>query len=212
MHTNQKVIVFGVVLLGVFLSTLFYLKPWKRDLSQNQAKYEAETTTEAQDEEKKDKKMTNESPDLSINEQGLSHATVVLNTNKGTIKYKFYSDDAPKTISRIIELINDGFYDGLTFHRVVPGFVVQGGDPVGNGTGGSGQNLAAEFNKRRHVEGTVAMARAADPDSADSQFYISLDQHPHLDGNYTVFGQVTEGLDIIHNIKVGDKMTSISVE
>ena len=119
--------------------------------------------------------------DLTTDSSGLSKSTVVMTTTKGVIKYKFYSKDAPKTVARMVELIQQGFYNGLTFHRVVPGFVIQGGDPVGNGTGGSGQKLPAEFNERRHVEGTVAMARSSDPNSADSQFYISLGTHPHLD-------------------------------
>ena len=156
--------------------------------------------------------MTNNTPDLSADSNGLSKATVVMKTNKGVIKYKFYPNDAPKTVQRMIELIGQGFYDGLTFHRVVPGFVIQGGDPQGNGTGGSGKKLPPEFNKRRHVEGTVAMARAADPASADSQFYISLGKHPNLDDQYTIFGQVTEGMDIAKQISVGDKMSSVLVQ
>ena len=128
------------------------------------------------------------------------------------IKFKFYSNDAPKTVKRILELIHKGFYSGLTFHRVIPGFIIQGGDPLGNGTGGSGQKLDAEFNGHKHIEGAVAMARAADPNSADSQFYISLGTHPHLDRNYTVFGQVIEGFDVAKKIKIGDKISSIIVQ
>lgn len=135
---------------------------------------------------------------------------IVIETAHGTIEAELYPEDAPKTVERIKELVNKGFYNGLTFHRVVPGFVVQGGDPQGNGTGGSGKNLPAEFNKRKHVEGTLAMARAMDPNSADSQFYISLGTHPHLDNNYTVFGQVTKGMDAVKKIKVGDKMTKVT--
>ena len=150
--------------------------------------------------------------DLNTDSNGLSASTVVINTTQGIMKYKFYSKDAPKTVARMIELIQQGFYNGLTFHRVVPGFVIQGGDPVGNGTGGSGQKLPAEFNERRHVEGTLAMARAADPNSADSQFYVSLGRHPHLDRSYTVFGQLTEGLDVAKKIQIGDRMTSVTIE
>lgn len=157
-------------------------------------------------------KATNMNPDLTVDANGLSKATAVLTTSKGVIKFKFYPNDAPKTVGRMIELMNKGFYNGLTFHRVVPGFVIQGGDPVGNGTGGSGQKLKAEFNDRKHVEGTVAMARAADPDSADSQFYISLGTHPHLDRSYTVFGQVTEGMDVARKITVGDQITRVILE
>jgi len=149
---------------------------------------------------------------LAVDENGLSHATAIINTTEGVIKFKFYSKDAPNTVKRIAELIEKGFYNGLTFHRIVPGFVVQGGDPSGTGTGGSGQKLKAEFNHRRHVEGSIAMARAADPDSADSQFYICLGTHPHLDHSYTVFGQVIEGMDIVKKLKVGDKMTSIVIQ
>jgi len=135
-----------------------------------------------------------------------------IQTQYGTIDIQLYSKDAPKTVARILELVKKGFYDGLTFHRVVPGFVVQGGDPKGDGTGGSGQNLPAEFNNHEHVEGTVSMARAADPNSADSQFYISLGRHPHLDHNYTVFGQVVKGMDAVQKIKQGDKMVKVTAE
>jgi len=151
-------------------------------------------------------------PDLTVDANGLSKATVTITTNEGVIKYKFYPTDAPVTTKRIIELTKQGFYNGLIFHRVVQGFVIQTGDPQGNGTGGSGQRLKAEFNNRRHNEGTVAMARAADPDSADSQFYISLGTHPHLDRSYTVFGQVIEGMDVARKIKIGDKMIKVVVE
>lgn len=152
------------------------------------------------------------SPDLTVDEAGLSKAVVTIETTKGTIKYRFYSKDAPNTVARMVQLIQSGFYNGLTFHRVVPDFVIQGGDPQGNGTGGSGQHLKAEFNSRKHVAGTVAMARAQDPDSADSQFYIALGTIPHLDGSYTVFGQVSEGMDVVRKIEVGDKMTKVTVQ
>lgn len=155
---------------------------------------------------------SNPNPDLTVDANGLSKATVVMTTTQGVIRFKFYPQDAPGTVKRIIELINMGFYNGLSFHRVVPGFVVQGGDPQGTGAGGSGVKLKAEFNKRKHVEGTVAMARAQDPDSADSQFYVSLGTHPHLDNAYTVFGQVIEGMDVARKIQVGDKMISVRIE
>lgn len=137
---------------------------------------------------------------------------IVIDTKYGSVEIELYAKDAPKTVARISELAKKGFYDGLTFHRVVPGFVVQGGDPRGDGTGGSGQNLPAEFNSHEHVEGTVAMARAADPNSADSQFYISLGRHPHLDRSYTVFGQVKKGIEAVKQIKVGDKMDKVSLK
>jgi len=142
----------------------------------------------------------------------------VITTPKGVIKFAFYCDDAPKHSAAFIELAEAGFYDGTTFHRVEPGFVIQGGDPYSKsgqgpvGTGGPGYTLAPEFNARPHVDGTVAMARSAAPDSAGSQFYIALGRHEFLDGQYTVFGQVTEGLDVAHAISKDDVMTSVTIE
>ena len=156
-------------------------------------------------------KTLEKAPDLTTDADGFSKATVVLETTKGKIEYKFYPKDAPKTVKRMAELIQSGFYNGLTFHRVVPDFVVQGGDPDGTGMGGSGQKLAAEFNARKHVLGAVAMARSQDPNSADSQFYITLGAIPHLDNQYTVFGMVTSGMDVVKKLAVGDKMTKVSI-
>ncbi|MBH48135.1 MAG: peptidyl-prolyl cis-trans isomerase [Halobacteriovorax sp.] len=149
---------------------------------------------------------------LTADSNGLSVARATIKTVHGNIVFKFYPTKAPNTVNRIVELIKSGFYDGLTFHRVVPNFVAQGGDPTGTGTGGSGKKLKAEFNDIQHIRGTVAMARASEPDSADSQFYLALTTLPHLDGNYTVFGQVVEGLELLDKIKVGDKMLSVVVE
>lgn len=135
----------------------------------------------------------------------------VIETNKGTIVFKFYREDAPKTIENFVKLVEQNFYDGLTWHRVVPGFVIQGGCPKGDGTGGPGYTIDAEFNSRPHLTGTVAMARAYDPNSAGSQFYICLAPQPSLDGKYTVFGQVTEGQEVVNTIRVGDKINKITV-
>ena len=136
----------------------------------------------------------------------------IIETKHGKIEIDFYAKDAPKTVAQIQELTKKGFYNGLTFHRVEPGFVVQGGDPLGNGTGGSGKNIPAEFNENKHIEGTVAMARSMDPNSADSQFYICLGTAPHLDKKYTVFGQVKKGMDAVKKIAIGDKMTKVSLK
>lgn len=155
---------------------------------------------------------TNMNADFTADQNGLSKATVVMKTNKGTIKFKFYSSDAPNHTKRIAELINQSFYNGLKFHRVIPNFVAQGGDPTGSGSGGSGKNIKAEFNKRRHMEGAVGMARASDPDSADSQFYFVLAPQPHLDSGYTVFGQVTEGMDVVKSLAVGDTMDQVVIQ
>jgi cyclophilin family peptidyl-prolyl cis-trans isomerase len=140
---------------------------------------------------------------------GLSHSAVTIQTAQGAIRIKLYTNDAPVTVRRFAELVQKGFYNGLTFHRAEPDFVIQGGDPQGTGRGGSGVKLKAEFNSRHHLEGTVAMARTSDVNSADSQFYIALKPLPQLDNNYTVFGQVIDGLDVIHKIRAGDKMLSV---
>ncbi len=138
-------------------------------------------------------------------------AAIIELAKGGRIVIEFYPNDAPNTVDNFIKLAQKGFYDGLKFHRVVPGFVVQGGDPLGDGTGGPGYTIKAEFNSRKHLTGTVAMARATDPDSAGSQFYICLEPQPGLDGQYTVFGQVIEGMDLVKGIKVGDVMKKITI-
>jgi peptidylprolyl isomerase/peptidyl-prolyl cis-trans isomerase B (cyclophilin B) len=151
--------------------------------------------------------------DLSVDSNGMSKSTVVMDTTQGVIKFKLYPQDAPNTVNRFVELAQKGFYNGLIFHRAIENFIIQTGDPTGTGTGGSGQKLKAEFNNRHHIEGAVAMARApSDPNSADSQFYITLTPQLRLDHNYTVFGQVIEGMDAARKIKVGDKIKSISFE
>ena len=137
-------------------------------------------------------------------------ATITLEKG-GEIRLEFYPEDAPKTVENFVTLAKKGFYNGLNFHRVVPDFVVQGGCPKGNGTGGPGYQIKAEFNKQKHVRGTLAMARSQDPDSAGSQFYICYGATPHLDGQYTVFGRVVSGMEHVDRIKQGDKMTSITI-
>ncbi|PYN01262.1 MAG: peptidylprolyl isomerase [Candidatus Rokuibacteriota bacterium] len=129
----------------------------------------------------------------------------------GEIRMEFYLADAPKTVENFVTLAKKGFYNGLTFHRVVPDFVVQGGCPKGNGTGGPGYQIKAEFNQQKHLRGTVAMARSQDPDSAGCQFYICYGATPHLDGQYTVFGKVVAGMELVDRIKQGDRMTSVAI-
>ena len=138
--------------------------------------------------------------------------TAVITMDKGgEITIEFFPEDAPKTVENFVTLAKKGFYDGLTFHRVEPNFVVQGGDPKGNGTGGPGYSIKAEFNKQQHVRGAVAMARSQSPDSAGSQFYITLAPANFLDGKYTVFGKVTSGMDVVDKIRKGDKMKSVKI-
>jgi peptidylprolyl isomerase len=129
---------------------------------------------------------------------------LLLELKDGIVSIELKPDAAPNHVSRIKELVNEGFYDGLKFHRVIAGFMAQTGDPQGNGTGGSGTNLKAEFNNERHLRGTLSMARAQDPNSADSQFFICLEDAPHLNGQYTVWGQVIDGMEYVDNIKKGE--------
>lgn len=143
--------------------------------------------------------------------KGDSDVKAIIKTVHGNIVFKFYPKHAPNTVTRIIELIRSGFYDGLTFHRVVPNFVIQGGDPTGTGSGGSGVKLKSEFNSLQHTKGTVAMARSVDKDSADSQFYIALSTLPDLDGKYTIFGQLTEGMTVLDKIRKNDKILSMAI-
>ncbi len=135
----------------------------------------------------------------------------VIEMDQGKIVIEFYPEDAPETVANFIKLAKKGYYDGLKFHRVVPGFVVQAGDPKGDGTGGPGYTIKDEFNSRKHVTGTVAMARTPAPNSAGSQFYICLASQPALDGKYTVFGQVVEGMDVVKKIKRDDVMRKVSI-
>ena len=138
--------------------------------------------------------------------------TAVITLEKGgEIRMEFYVEDAPKTVENFVTLAKKGFYNGLNFHRVVPDFVVQGGCPQGTGTGGPGYTVKAEFNKQKHVRGTVAMARSQHPDSAGSQFYICYGATPHLDGQYTVFGRVVSGMELVDRIKLGDRMKSVRI-
>jgi peptidylprolyl isomerase/peptidyl-prolyl cis-trans isomerase B (cyclophilin B) len=137
---------------------------------------------------------------------------VIVMEKGGEIRIELFPEDAPKTVASFVTLAKKGFYNGLTFHRVVPGFMAQTGDPKGDGSGGPGYTLKAEFNPRKHIRGTVAMARRADPDSAGSQFYICFAPAPHLDGQYTVFGQVVKGIETVDQIKIGDRMKTITIE
>jgi len=147
--------------------------------------------------------------------------TAVITLEKGgDITVELFPADAPKTVESFVKLARGGFYDGTTFHRVIPGFVAQAGDPLSKtlpagdprlGTGGPGFQLKAEFNKQKHDRGVLAMARGRDPDSAGSQFYITLGPAPHLDGQYTVFGRVTSGMNVVDSIKLNDRIKTIKI-
>lgn len=138
---------------------------------------------------------------------------VTIETDKGTIKFDLYEEDAPITTANFVKLAESGFYDGLNFHRVEPGFVIQGGCPHGTGTGSSSEMIPLEIspNLRHDDEGVVAMARSQNPNSASCQFYITLGKQSFLDDNYAVFGKVTEGMDVVKSIRIGDKMSKVTV-
>ena len=137
--------------------------------------------------------------------------TVYLDLPAGRVVIQLRPDLAPHHVARIKELVRQGFYDGLTFHRVIPDFMAQTGDPRGDGTGGSGQKLKAEFSSEPHERGTVSMARAASPDSADSQFFICFGPARYLDGKYTVWGKVVSGMEYVDQIKKGSSLNNGSV-
>jgi len=172
---------------------------------------------------------------MSFAGKGSAEEVAVIKTDKGDIVVKFYPEAAPKHVENFIKLAESGFYNGLTFHRVIPGFVIQGGDPTASGAGGpseadlkkaydgkipdwirkdpSGYTLPAEI-KEKHTDGALAMARTNNPEkrSSTSQFYICLGPQPHLDDGYTVFGQVITGMDVANKIQKGDKIISVTVE
>jgi len=137
----------------------------------------------------------------------------IIETEKGTMAVELFEKDAPGTVANFEKLINEGFYNGLTFHRVISDFVIQGGCPNGNGTGGPGYTIKceAENNPNKHLRGSISMAHRG-KDTGGSQFFICHSPQPHLDGMHTVFGRVIEGADVLDQIRRGDKMLKLSVE
>ena len=141
---------------------------------------------------------------------GIHHAEITIK-DYGTVSVELDGDTAPITVQNFMDLANSGFYDGLTFHRIIDGFMIQGGDPNGDGTGGSGRNIVGEFeangyaNSIAHTKGVISMARAQDPNSASSQFFIMVEDAPHLDGMYAAFGHVTDGQDVVDKIAADAK-------
>jgi peptidylprolyl isomerase len=178
--------------------------------SEEPAKSEEKKTDETKTETKEgDVKTENKNPEEKKDAAATTGATspledtIYLDLKDGRVVIKLLPEIAPKHVARIKELARQNFYDNSAFHRVIEGFMAQTGDPTGTGRGGSGKNIEAEFSNMKHVKGTVAMARANDPNSADSQFFICFDDAPHLDGQYTIFGTVTEGIEFVDKIKKG---------
>lgn len=187
----RQIAIAAIVIIGLIL--YFGLKPKNK------------TTNNFQ----KEKKMTLKFPGILTSDK-IQNKKAVVKTSKGTIEFNLLYDIAPKSTSNFIYLAENKFYNGLTFHRVEPGFVIQGGDPSGDGTGGPGYEWPDEPVKGEYKTGTVAMANAG-PDTNGSQFFICLSDLPQLPKQYNLFGQVTVGMDIVQQIQVGDKIESITV-
>lgn len=155
------------------------------------------------------KRRYNAPPAMQIDPQKTYYATI--STAKGDIRLRLFASEAPLTVNNFVALARDGFYDGLTFHRVVPGFVIQGGDPLGNGFGDPGYRFPDEPVRRPYKAGTLAMANAG-PNTNGSQFFICLEDQPRLPPNYTIFGETVAGLDVVRRIQVGDVMQRVTIE
>ena len=142
-------------------------------------------------------------PEMAL-EPGKRYTAMIDMERGGSIVIDLLPDAAPETVNSFVFLAGEGYYDGVTFHRVIPGFVAQGGDPTGSGSGGPGYTLPDEVNEHKHEEGVISMAKTAAPNSAGSQFYLTLAAVPSLDGDYTVFGKVREGMDVVREITPRD--------
>jgi peptidyl-prolyl cis-trans isomerase B (cyclophilin B) len=138
---------------------------------------------------------------------------VTMETDRGTIELELYPQHAPKSVNNFVFLAEEGFYDGVTFHRVIPNFMIQGGDPTGTGRGGPGYRFEDEVkgNPLKHETGVISMANAG-PNTNGSQFFITHSPQPHLDGKHTVFGKVVEGQDVVNAIRQGDRMTKVTIQ
>ena len=164
-----------------------------------------ENNTENKDENIQNNQISNESEENNMYSTGKHHAEIVVK-NYGTIALELDADVAPITVENFANLVNEGFYNGLTFHRIISGFMIQGGDPLGNGTGGSSKTIKGEFasngvkNSISHVRGTISMARSSMPNSASSQFFIVHQDSTFLDGQYAAFGTVTSGMEVVDKI------------
>ena len=139
-----------------------------------------------------------------LNTKLIGKDIMLLKLKYGLVEIELFADKAPNHVKRIKDLVSSGFYNGIIFHRVIKGFMAQTGDPLGNGTGGSGKNLKAEFSEYKYKYGTVGMARSMNPDSGDSQFFICFDGCGHLTGQYTVWGQVETGMEVVEKIEIGE--------
>ena len=216
---KKSYIIIGVVVIVMLVAIGIYAvinsnSQSKKQLEENSTNIEGttntenstkENNTENKDENIQNNQISNESEENNMYSTGKHHAEIVVK-NYGTIALELDSDVAPITVENFANLVNEGFYNGLTFHRIISGFMIQGGDPLGNGTGGSSKTIKGEFasngvkNSISHVRGTISMARSSMPNSASSQFFIVHQDSTFLDGKYAAFGTVTSGMEVVDKI------------
>lgn len=216
---KKSYIIIGVVVVVMLAAIGIYAvinsnSQSKKQLEENSTNIEGttntenstkENNTENKDENIQNNQISNESEENNMYSTGKHHAEIVVK-NYGTIALELDSDVAPITVENFANLVNEGFYNGLTFHRIISGFMIQGGDPLGNGTGGSSKTIKGEFasngvkNSISHVRGTISMARSSMPNSASSQFFIVHQDSTFLDGQYAAFGTVTSGMEVVDKI------------
>ncbi|CDA59108.1 peptidyl-prolyl cis-trans isomerase [Clostridium sp. CAG:245] len=216
---KKSYIIIGVVVIVMLVAIGIYAvinsnSQSKKQLEENSTNIEGttntenstkENNTENKDEYIQNNQISNESEENNMYSTGKHHAEIVVK-NYGTIVLELDADVAPITVENFANLVNEGFYNGLTFHRIISGFMIQGGDPLGNGTGGSSKTIKGEFasngvkNSISHVRGTISMARSSMPNSASSQFFIVHQDSTFLDGQYAAFGTVTSGMEVVDKI------------
>ncbi|MFQ6943317.1 MAG: peptidylprolyl isomerase [Clostridia bacterium] len=216
---KKSYIIIGVVVVVMLAAIGIYAvinsnSQSKKQLEENSTNIEGttntenstkENNTENKDEYIQNNQISNESEENNMYSTGKHHAEIVVK-NYGTIALELDADVAPITVENFANLVNEGFYNGLTFHRIISGFMIQGGDPLGNGTGGSSKTIKGEFasngvkNSISHVRGTISMARSSMPNSASSQFFIVHQDSTFLDGQYAAFGTVTSGMEVVDKI------------
>ena len=197
-----------IIILGI---AIIIIGVWYWQIKDKDVENENEkAATEESINGEKEKKVSNLKFPGVLAKEKIENKKVVLKTDKGTIEFELYADKAPKTVSNFVYLTGEKFYDGLTFHRVVHGFVIQGGDPDGTGAGGPGYKFEDEPVVGDYKAGTVAMANSG-PDTNGSQFFICLEDQPTLPKDYSLFGQVTVGMDVVQKIAMGDKMTQVTI-
>mgnify|MGYP000584474039 CR=1 FL=1 len=199
---KKSYIIIGIVVILMLAVAGIYARINKITVK-NENPTNVENNVNSQNTENSEK--NNESGENDMYKTGTHHAEMVVK-DYGTVKMELYADIAPITVANFAKLVNEGFYNGLTFHRIISGFMIQGGDPLGNGTGGSSKTIKGEFasngvkNSISHVRGTISMARSSMPNSASSQFFIVHQDSTFLDGQYAAFGTVTSGMEVVDKI------------